>query len=220
MNQINEETIALAERCRRISTSTWSDALDACGTAGVMDGIERRTGSGRIAGPAVTIRESVNALGGYPPEEFAVGRLLAAGGQNDVLVVEMGGAAVSTFGGLAARAASLRGISAVIVDGGCRDIDELGPSGLWVGSRHVTPRSGKRRVRVEEVNGAIKCGGVTVMPGDIVVGDDTGIVVIPAVLLVRVLPLAEELEQREPVFRQALAASEEFAEVARRLGHI
>ena len=64
----------------------------------------------------------------------------------------MGGAPVSTFGGLAAQKAVARGARGAVLDGACRDLAELIASGLWVASRHVTPRSGKMRVRVEGVN--------------------------------------------------------------------
>jgi 3-hexulose-6-phosphate synthase / 6-phospho-3-hexuloisomerase len=68
-----------------------------------------------------------------------------------VLVVDARGAEISTLGGLATLAASLRGAAAVVIDGGCRDIDEIRATNLWLASRFVTPISGKTRIRVESI---------------------------------------------------------------------
>jgi len=62
--------------------------------------------------------------------------------------VDAGGAQISTFGGLASLATSLRGAAAVMIDGGCRDIEEVRATNLWLASRFVTPTSGKTRIRI------------------------------------------------------------------------
>jgi len=115
----------LLSRCERIATSTWSDALDELAIKGVVTGLSQRSGSGRFAGYAVTAREVAGPLQAFARREFAVGSLIASVGPGQVLVVDAGGAEVSTFGGLATLATSLRGAAAVVIDGGCRDIDEI-----------------------------------------------------------------------------------------------
>ncbi len=207
-------------RCRRIATSTWSDALDQLGIRGVVEGITPRTGSERIAGRAVTVHEDVRPLGAYPVEEFAVGRILQAGATDDVLVIDMGGAAVSTLGGLAAQAATARGIAGVVIDGGCRDIEEIRPIALFVASRHVTPVSGKQRAQVVSINETVRLGGISVSHGDYVIADLTGIVVVPAARVQEALRLAEHLESQDGRFRQALDAGGEFAAIAATLRHL
>src|SRR3954468_23608399 len=92
-------------RCARLSTSTWSDALDSLGIEGVISGLPHRSGQGRFAALAVTVIHKVGALGSFDKSDFAVGRMLDAVGPDQVLVVDMGGAAVSTAGGLASGAA-------------------------------------------------------------------------------------------------------------------
>ncbi|MHB8648071.1 MAG: RraA family protein [Thermomicrobiales bacterium] len=211
---------SLLARCRRIATSTWSDALDQLGIEGVVAGITPRTGSERIAGCAVTVHEEVRPLGGYPVGEFAVGRIVQAAATGEVLVIDMGGAAVSTLGGLAAQAATVRGIAAVLIDGGCRDIEEIRATPLFVASRHVTPVSGKQRARVAGINETVRLGGINISPGDYVIADLTGIVVVPAGRVQEVLALAEHLERQDERFRAALDAGEAFAAIAARLRHL
>jgi regulator of RNase E activity RraA len=185
----------------------------------IVDGLTQRAGGGRIAGPALTVKLTVGGLNAYPLADFAVGRFLDVIEPGMIVVVEMGGAPVSTFGGLAAQKALARGARGVVVDGGCRDLAELIASGLWVASRHVTPRSGKMRVRVEGVNVPVSICGVTVDPDDWVVADETGIVRVRAAQLNEVLERAEELEARDKAFAQSLAAGETFSSLATRLHH-
>jgi 3-hexulose-6-phosphate synthase/6-phospho-3-hexuloisomerase len=220
LHHLGAMDITVFVRARRIATSTWSDALDHLGIRGVMEGIIVRSGSERIVGRAVTIHQDVGALGMYPVEEFAVGRMLQAAATGDVLVIDMGGATVSTLGGLASHAAVARGIAGVIIDGGCRDIEEIGPTGLLVASRHVTPTSGKQRVRVTGINEPVHVGGVSVSLGDTVIADLTGIVVVPAARMGEVLALAEHLESQDARFRAALDTGGDFGEIAATLRHL
>lgn len=211
---------ALLARCRRIATSTWSDALDQLGIRGVVEGITTRAGAERIAGRAITVREDVQPLGAFSVEEFAVGRILQAAMAGDVLVIDMGGAAVSTLGGLAAQAAAARGVAGVLIDGGCRDLEDIRPTALWLASRHVTPVSGKGRVRVSALNEPVHLGGIEVSHGDTIIADLTGIVVVPAAQMQEALEIAEHLESQDGRFRAALSAGRAFAEIAATLRHL
>lgn len=211
---------SLLARCRRIATSTWSDALDQLDIRGAVAGLTVRNGSGRVAGRAITVREEAGPLGAYPVEEFAVGRIIEAITPGCVLVIDMGGATVSTLGGLASQAALARGVAAVLIDGGCRDIEEIATTALWLASRHVTPVSGKRRVRVTGIDELVQLGGVSVSPGDYVMADLTGIVVVPAPQIEAVLALAEHLGRQDSRFRAALDEGRTFAEIATTLRHL
>src|ERR1700730_16353618 len=110
----------LLQRCKVIGTSTWSDALDAYGISGGVRGLAQRSGSGRFACFAVTARERAGTLGSFPRTEFGVGKMIAAIEPGDVLMADVGGADISTFGGLAALAIRQRGAAAVVIDGACR----------------------------------------------------------------------------------------------------
>jgi regulator of RNase E activity RraA len=187
---------------------------------GAVVGLTVRNGSERIAGRAITVREEAGPLGAYPVEDLAVGRIIEAITPGCVLVVDMGEAAVSTLGGLATHAALARGVAAVLIDGGCRDIEEIGTTALWLASRHVTPVSGKQRVRVTGINVPVRLGSIAVSPGDYVIADLTGIVVVPASQIAETLALAEHLEHQDRRFRAALDEGRAFAEIAATLRHL
>ena len=205
---------SLLARCARMGSSTWSDALDSLGIAGAMQGITRRSGDGPMVGFAVTARHAWGPLGGFDRADFAVGKLVAATGPGRVLVVDMGGAAISTFGGLAASAAKAREAAGVIIDGGCRDVDEIRGTGLWLASRWVTPVTGKTRLKLEALGGQVTGGGITVNEGDLVVGDDTGIVVVPRADIARALEKAERILEIDRAVERGIREGKTFADAA------
>jgi regulator of RNase E activity RraA len=214
------ETDKLLGRCKAIGTSTWSDALDQCGISGVVRGLTQRSGHGRFAGFAVTAHERAGALGSFPRSEFGVGKMIAAVGSGDVLMADVGGADVSTFGGLAALATRKRGAAAVVIDGGCRDVEEIRASDLGLASRCVTPTTGKTRLKLEALGEPVTIGGIAVKPGDLVVGDDTGIVVVPRGDLERVLEAAERMLATDAALEAALHAGKSFSEAAAAANYI
>jgi regulator of RNase E activity RraA len=220
IGRIAMNTAELLQRCRDIGTSTWSDALDHCGISGVVRGLAQRSGRGRFAGFAVTARERAGTFGSFARAEFGVGKMIAAVGPAGVLMADVGGADVSTFGGLAALATARRGAAAVVIDGGCRDVEEIRASGLWLASRTVTPTTGKTRLKLEALGEPVTIGGISVKPGDLVVGDDTGIVVIPRSELERVLAAAEAMLATDAAVEQALKAGRSFSEAAAAANYI
>jgi len=135
-------------------------------------------------------------------------------------MADVGGADVSTFGGLAALATRTRGAAAVVIDGGCRDVEEIRASDLWLASRSVTPTTGKTRLKLEALDEPVTIGGTAVKPGDLVVGDDTGIVVVPRTDLDRVLELAERMLTTDAALEAALHAGKSFSEAATAANYI
>ncbi|WP_332827463.1 RraA family protein [Ramlibacter sp.] len=211
---MTNEDNALLERCARMGSSTWSDALDACGIAGVVQGIARRSGEGPAVGFAVTARHEWGPYGAFDRADFAVGRLVAATGPGRILMVDVGGAAISTFGGIASLAASGRRATGIVIDGACRDTDEIRATGLTMASRWVTPTTGKTRLRLQAMGEPVTIGGVAVKEGDLVVVDDTGIVVVPRAELPRVLAEAERILAVDHAVERGIRAGKTFAESA------
>ncbi|GAA5231828.1 RraA family protein [Verticiella sediminum] len=205
---------ALIERCAGISTATWSDALDDLGLAGVISGLPMRSGTGRRCGFAVTVRGEVGKLGSHSLAEFGQAEMVAAAGPTQVLVVDAGGAEVSAMGGIVALSAHLRGIEAVVIDGACRDIDDIRTAGLWVASRHVTPRSGKRRTRLGHIGEPLDIGDVRICANDLVIGDSNGLVVVPFDRLEDMLAIAERVNASDRQLEGQVAAGRSLLDAA------
>jgi len=210
----------LLKQFQQIGTSTWSDILDELGVQGVIAGLARRGGEGRFAALAVTARAQAGPLGSFRRDEFAVGQMIDAVGPGQALVIDVGGAEVSTFGGLASLAAKVKGVAAVIIDGACRDVEEIEETGLWLASRHVTPTTGKKRIKVESIGQPISIGGVSVAPGDLVVGDDTGIVVIPRQHQGAALEMSRRMVGMDQAIERAIRSGTSFREAARSANYL
>lgn len=173
-----------------LATSTIANALDDVGVHGVITGLRPVAPGMRCVGPALTVRETTGPVGSFAAEDFRVGHLIDAAEAGDVIVVANGGHPVSTWGGLASYAATLKGLAGLVVDGGVRDADEIAELGFPVFSRHLVPTPGRGRIRVEAIGVAVGVDGVVVRPGDIVVADASGIAVVPADRAEAVLGLA------------------------------
>ena len=154
-----------------VPTTTLADLL---GRAQVMDiGIRPLwPGMPRVAGPAFTVR--------CPPgDNLMVHAAVHRAAAGSVVVVETGDVAHAVAGGNLLAVAQRRGISGFVVDGVIRDLAEVRDLAFPVYARGVIPFPGAKDV-LEPLNAPVVCGGVTVHPGDVVVGDEEGVVVVPA----------------------------------------
>ncbi|MCW8084160.1 RraA family protein [Sabulicella glaciei] len=212
-----EETVA---RAGAIPVSTWADALDQFDVWGVVHGMTLRSGEGRICGFATTARQVPGRLHEFEKAEFAVGRIVSAAAPGRVLMVDVGGEPISTMGGLAAYGAKQLGAAGVVIDGACRDVDEIRATGLWLASRHVAPTTGKGRLRLMPLGEPVEIGGITVRQDDLVVGDETGIVVVPRALVAEALPKAEALMAADQAVEERMRAGQTFAEAGRATGYL
>lgn len=150
------------------STANLSDAAH---RRGVARGLEPLIPGERVAGRAVTVRTA-------PGDWGKVVRALEEASEGDVLVVDAGGAERAVWGELASLSAQNRGVAGAVVDGGVRDAEEIREAGFPVWSRHVTPEAGEPK-GLGEVGVEVEVGGVKVSPGDYVVADGDGVVVVP-----------------------------------------
>jgi regulator of RNase E activity RraA len=174
----------------------------------------------KCVGPAVTVRQTTGPLGSFAAADFRVGHMIDAAEAGDVIVVDNGGHAVSTWGGLASYAATLKGIARLVVDGGVRDVEEIADLGFPVFSRHTVPTPGRTRIRVEAINGDITVDGVLVRPGDVIVADATGVACIPADRAEEVLRLAERNAREDREAMEALGRGLSFTDALRRFRRI
>ena len=204
---------AMRERLLRLSTTNVSDALDALGYKGSTYGVRPiYEGAGKIAGSAVTVKMTA---AGETKGKVHLGILaIEAAQRGDVVVVDNGGRLdTSCWGGILATGAQLKGISGVVIDGACRDVDDFVELGFPVYARGSVVATARGRIMEESTNTMIQFGGVQVRPGDAVLADRSGVVFIPAEHLEEVLDKAESLWQKEEAMVADLRAGLSSLEV-------
>ena len=184
------------QQARTLSTAEISDALDAFNLPGSALGIRPVAGPAKLFGLAFTIRYA-------PIDRFApgtVGDYIERLQPGTVCVLDNGGRLDCTvWGGILSRLAAHKGIAGTVIHGVCRDTAEADAAGypLYANGRFM--RTGKDRVQVEAYEQPVSLGDVRVCPGDLVVGDGDGIVVVPAQRMREVLTKAlatREVEER------------------------
>jgi 4-hydroxy-4-methyl-2-oxoglutarate aldolase len=184
--------VDLIERLLEIVVSALSDADK---TLPVVDpAVRAMIADVRMAGPASTVVAEDHHL--------PVMSALANAAPGDVLVIASNGGSRAVFGELFATEAHRRGLAGIVTDGFCRDLRGLRGIGLPVFARGTTPRSGTT-VRRPALGATIACGGVGVSPGDIVFGDDDGLLIATPERIAAALETAELIGRSE---RAILAA--------------
>jgi len=140
-------------------------------------------GMPRIAGPAFTVRTSHH-------DNLMVHAAIYRAEPGDVMVVEAGDDAMAVAGGNVCAIAQKRGVAGFVVDGVIRDIGESRINGFPLFARGRSPIPAAKE-GPGEINHPVRCGGVVVHPGDIVVADEEGIVVVPLARATEVLKRAQ-----------------------------
>jgi regulator of RNase E activity RraA len=179
---IDRPSVALIEAFRNVPTTALGDVLD-------LSCVIRYTilplwpGMPRIAGPAFTARTRRH-------DNLMVHAAIYLAEPGDVIVVEAGDDEMAVAGGNVCAIAQRRGVAGLVVDGVIRDLGESRDKRFPVFARGVSPIPAKR-VGEGELNAPIRCGGVTVHPGDVIVADEEGIVVVPRAHAAEVLAKAQ-----------------------------
>ncbi|NKX44762.1 RraA family protein [Roseicyclus persicicus] len=161
----------------------------------------------RLFGRAVTVQVS-------PPDFGAMLYALDVAGPGDVLVVDAGGDAVTAMiGEILSGHLRRRGVAGIVLDGAVRDVGTLaGWEDFAVFARHVTPR-GPTGAAGGTLNAKVTVGGVTVAPGDLILGDDDGLVCLPPATVRDGLGPVQAKAGKETEWERRLAAGESAAAV-------
>jgi regulator of RNase E activity RraA len=154
------------------------------------------------ATPALSTRHSVEMIDEARPGEVGV-------------IVMEGTLDIAAIGNLMATAALERGMAGVVLDGAIRDVWDIRRMGLTVYARSKSPRTAVGHYATVAKNVPVECAGVTVRPGDIIVADEDGVVVVPQEQAAAVLKQAQEIDDRErgmyPFIRQYKSLQEAIA---------
>ena len=201
------EVIAALRRPEN-STGNIADAVEsATGARGWMSSDVKPISPGKIVGRAWTtvmrpvLRSDTKT---YPNYHLQILDEAPAG---SVLVYVMeGGVEIAALGNLMATTAKVRGIEATIVDGAVRDVTELREIGHQVFARRISPATSVGRMVAVSKQTPVRCGDVLVTPGDFIVGDADGVVVVPYAAATQVVALLKDYDAREskmvPLIRQ------------------
>ena len=182
-----------------VAVASVADAVDkVCGKRGYMDAtIKPRINDKRVVGPAATVLEA--ATDEFVPPQHALD-LIDEAPRGSVIVISIAGGEpnVAVWGGLMTAGAVANEHAGAILDGGVRDLAEIRRDyDFPVFARDVSPGTTLGRYKTVAAQVPVEVGGVVVHPGDIVVADVDGVVVVPRGKAAEVLAMAQEIDARE-----------------------
>jgi 4-hydroxy-4-methyl-2-oxoglutarate aldolase len=208
----------LVERARTLTTTVLADAIDRQGIHGTMDVGIRNLAGPPVAGWAVTVErrpivDSVNA----PNLSLGTQGVIDNADPGSIVVIgAYGDVSSACWGGLMTIRAHFRGIAGLVVDGCVRDVQELQELGFPTFARATSPRMAVGRLTTPAIGTPVRCGGLLVSPGDLIVADADGVLAIPRFAAARVIDIAEQISAVEHEMGEALRGGLGMAEAVKR----
>ena len=176
-----------------VSTPNISDAMH---KHGAMHGIKPIKLGFHMVGEALTVR-TIDGDWAKPIEAIDKAE------KGIVLVIDVNGGKTAIWGELATWSAKLKGLSGVVIDGAIRDIDDIVKMDFPVFYRHFSPNAGEPK-GFGEIFAEIICGGQTVQTGDWIIGDDSGVVVVPQEIAQEIANRALDVKEQENRIREEI----------------
>jgi 3-hexulose-6-phosphate synthase/6-phospho-3-hexuloisomerase len=170
----------------KVSTPNISDAFQ---RKGEMRGLKPVTGGVKVAGKAVTVRA-------YPGDWAKPVEAIDVAKPGEVIVVEAAGADKAVWGELATWSCVQKKVGGVVIDGAIRDVDEIRTLQFPAFAKFINPTAGDPK-GFGEINVEIICGGVKVRPGDWIIADDNGVMVVPQEIAVEIANRSLDVLERE-----------------------
>ena len=205
----------IVEKFEPLSTSVISDAMDRFGIGGGCHGIVPVVSGVKMVGTAFTVR--------YVPigsVKGTVGDYIDDVLPGDVVVLDNKGRTDCTvWGDILTITAKLKGAAGTVIDGVCRDVTGILEERYPIFTRGRFMMTGKDRVMVEATQAMVSVATVQVKPGDILVGDDSGVVVVPQELAPKVLEAALEIEEAESSIVEAIRSGLSIGEARKKFGY-
>jgi 3-hexulose-6-phosphate synthase/6-phospho-3-hexuloisomerase len=192
----------LYEAFMKVSAPNLADAMH---KKGAMVGIRPLKNGYKMVGQAVTVR---CANGDWAKPVEAIDKA----NKGEVIVINADSGHIAVWGELATWSCKVKGISGVVIDGSVRDVDDIKEMDLPVFSRYVVPNAGEPK-GFGEIGAEITCGGICVREGDWIVGDDSGVVVIPKERSIEVANRAIDVHERENRLREEIKRGSTLSKV-------
>ncbi len=204
------------EKFKDMDTTSVSDAMDRLGFNGGCKGIVPIVPGTKAVGPAFTVR--------YRPcgmvEKGTVGDFLDDVEPGQVVVIDNGGRTYGTvWGDIMTYYSQKRGIAGTVIDGVCRDLPRILESKYPIYTRGRLMITGKDRVEVDGINVPASISDIQVRPNDIVLCDDTGVVIVPVEKAEEVLNTALEIDRKEQEILDLLAQGMTLREARAKLSY-
>jgi len=213
---MGRETIV--ERLAKLDSCAVSDALDSLNLKGATWGVRPQWPCAKIAGRAVTMK--IKPAGLQQPTQHLGTAPIEAAEPGDIIVIDNGGKLeFSCWGGLLALSAKLKGVSGVVIDGASRDIDQARDLEFPVYARGVVPMTARGRVMQESYNQEIQFAGVQCHPGDLVLADGSGVIIIPKEKENEVVSAAEAIYAKEQEMAAGIRKGYSGLEMLEKLGY-
>lgn len=212
----------LLEGFRNVEVASVADAIEQLyGQRAHMSHDMRPLSPVRFAGPAVTVllKREEHKDGSKASQGMLDAIDDAPPGSVYVMVLE-DGLDYAGIGALMATAMKVRGLTAAVIDGGVRDTPQIRRIQFPVFSRGVVPSTTINHYRFAGTNIPVTCGGVRVSAGDIVMGDDDGVAVVPKDKAAAVLKKAQELDNTEHTMLPFIEKFRSIKEAVAKFGRI
>jgi 4-hydroxy-4-methyl-2-oxoglutarate aldolase len=201
-----------------LATSNLSDAMDQLSIRGAVCGIRPQWGKTKVIGRAVTIR--MTAAGAVPSRAHLGVDAIAAGHVGDVIVIDnRGDLHNNCWGEILSMGARMKGIAGVVVDGAVRDVDACETFDFPVHARATVPITARGRIVQEAWDVPVRLGDAPVRPGDVIVADINGVVVIPFERLDVVIEAAQAIAAKELAMVEALRRGDSIQDVDSRFNY-
>ncbi len=205
----------LIKAMKKMDTASISDAMDKLGIPCGLLGIQAVVEGNKICGDAFTVHYIPCGMG-----KGNVGDFIDEVEPGQVVVIDNGGRTYCTvWGDIMTYTAKHKGIEGTLIDGVCRDVNGIKELGYGIYTKGKYMVTGKERVTVDAVNVPVAISGVQVRPGDIILGDDSGALVVPQEKAEEVLAMAQHIEEVEQKIITEVRAGSTLKAAREKLGY-
>ena len=205
----------IIEAYKQLDTPSVSDAMDRHGVPCGLLGIHAVVPGTKLVGQAFTVHYT--ACGQV---HGTVGDFLDDVAPGQVVVIDNGGRLHCTvWGDIMSFCAERKGVAGTVIDGVCRDVPVVRKLQYPIFTKGSYMVTGKDRVYVDGVNVPVSVSNVQVLPGDLIVADDSGALVVPFSMAEEILREAQEIERKEESIRQQLREGKTLAEARKNTGY-